>query len=79
MNLSEALLETGIAETEYDGYVATVKDEMGEFGDKLLLTIQQGGMPPFYSEELDNVEDIEREMQSTHAPHPLNWESVEAE
>jgi hypothetical protein len=73
MDLDSALLETGIAQAMYNGIVAVVKDEMGEFSDKFLLTIQDAAMPPFYSREFDAVEEIEKEVGL------LDWKSVEAE
>lgn len=79
MNLKEALQETGIAEVYYDGYTATVRDGEGEFGDKYRLTIATGGMPPHFSKDLDNLEQVEKEMRETHAFQPINWRPVDSE
>lgn len=78
--LKSAIAETGIAEVNYSGaYTAVVRDEMGEFGDKYLLTIQQGAMPPFFSKELDTPEQCIAEIPVSFDWEALKWTSIEAE
>lgn len=78
LTLQQALQETGIAQLEYDGYTAVVRDEEGEFGDKLLLSIQKEAMPPHFSQHYDFFSDVEEEVKKKF-PEPLEWEVVEPE
>ncbi len=79
MDLQQALEQSGIAETYYDGYTAVVRDGQGENDDKLTLSIQSGGMPPHFSKDLESVEQVEQEMSETHASKPLDWTPVDPE
>lgn len=74
MKLQDALQETEMAETYYDGYTAVVREE-----DLYVLTIQHGGMPPHFSKRFETLEDVEAEMTTTHATQPIRWSPVETD
>lgn len=79
MELREALRETGIAATHYDGYTATVRDREGENEEQVYLSLQFATLPPFLGRLFDDVLQVEAYMGTTHAPQPVRWEPVAPE
>ena len=79
IDLQDALEKTGIAEVSYDEYTATVKDNQGEDEDQYSLSIQKGGMPPFVSQNFDELFQVRQYMNGTHCPQPIQWMAVEPE
>ena len=76
--LREALKATGIAEAYGANFVASVRDEEGQSGEKFLLSLSIGAMPPYFSKEYDSPEAIEAELNKQEET-PLIWSSVEPE
>jgi len=75
MSLEEALKDSGIAESWYDGNLAIVVKK----GESYQLSIQQGTHSPHFTRDGLSLVQIEAKMSTVHTSHPIDWNSVELE
>ena len=75
MNLRKALKDSGIAEAWYDGNLAIVVKK----SEKYQLSIQHNIHPPYLTRDELSLAEVEAQMSTVHASHPIDWNSVELE
>ncbi len=75
MKLAEALEDTGIAETFWDGYTVSVVREDEE--PTFVISYAVGGMPAHVQNKYNTLEEIEQDIAESFLPADVEWEPVE--
>lgn len=79
MTLQEALRSTGVAEAYHDGYTVCVQDDEEDYTDGYRLSIQVAAMPPHFSKFCRQLEDVQKELDTSFLSSNLDWTPVETE
>lgn len=76
--IEKALNKTGKCEAYWDGKEIVVREDENEDMDRVFnLSISNGAMPPYYSQDFKTVEEAEIEIRdNSHIPLYIDWKAV---